>query len=584
MPTINTTFVPADIDATDLSQLEPLYQDLLVRSVTSAAELESWLIDRSELDAACSEAAALLYIAMTCNTDDEDASKAYTHFIETIPPKLKPIAFELDKRQAKLASELDLNGARFEVINRDTAADVELFRPENVPLETELAKLDQKYDTISGAMMVTYKGDEKTLPQMGVYQESTDRSVREETWRLVADRRLKEVEPVNAIFDEMVGLRDTLAKNAGFDSFTSYAFKAKHRFDYTPEHCFAFHEACEKIVAPFARKLDEERRQKLGVETLRPWDMTVDERGREPLRPFEGGGDLVRKSVAAFEALDPRLASMLKELGTGDDRVTSKNMHNPPLFDLDSRKGKAPGGYQYMRDRSRVPFIFMNAAGLHRDLETMVHEAGHAFHSMLCVDEPLLHYRHSPIEFAEVASMSMELLTMPHWNAPGSFYEGKPSDHARAMRRQLESSVTLLPWIATIDAFQHWIYANPTHTRDERTQEWLSLDKRFGKGFSWQGLEQYRDSGWQKQGHLFGSPFYYIEYGIAQLGALGLWIRSLEEGPKVAIDAYINALSLGGSRPLPELFAAAGLDFDFGPKTVEKLVARVETELAKLPE
>ncbi len=584
MPTINTTFVPADIDATDLSQIEPLYQDLLVRSVTSAAELETWLVDRSELDAACSEAAALLYIAMTCNTNDEAASKAYTHFIETIPPKLKPIAFELDKRQAKLASELDLDGARYEVINRDTAADVELFRPENVPLETELAKLDQKYDTICGEMMVTYKGDEKTLPQMGVYQESTDRTVREETWRLVADRRLKDVEPINAIYDEMVGLRDKVAKNAGFDSFTSYAFKAKHRFDYTPEHCFAFHEACEKIVAPFARQLDEQRRQKLGVETLRPWDMTVDELGREPLTPFTGGADLMDKSVAAFEALDPRLASMLKELGAGDGRVTSENMKNPPLLDLDSRKGKAPGGYQYMRDRSRVPFIFMNAAGLHRDLETMVHEAGHAFHSMLCVDEPLLHYRHSPIEFAEVASMSMELLTMPHWNAPGSFYEGKPSDHARAMRRQLESSVTLLPWIATIDAFQHWIYANPTHTRDERTQEWINLDKRFGKGFSWQGLEQYRDSGWQKQGHLFGSPFYYIEYGIAQLGALGLWIRSLEEGPKVAIDAYINALSLGGSRPLPELFAAAGLDFDFGPKTVEKLVARVEAELAKLPE
>ncbi len=584
MPTINTAFVPADIDATDLAQILPLYQELQNRPVTSAAELETWLVDRSELDAACSEAAALLYIAMTCNTNDEAASKAYTHFIETIPPKLKPIAFELDKRQARLASELDLNGKRYEVINRDTEADVKLFRPENVPLETEIAKLDQKYDAICGEMMVTYKGDEKTLPQMGVYQESTDRSVREETWRLVSDRRLKDAQPINAIYDEMVGLRDKLAKNAGFDSFTAYAFKAKHRFDYTPEHCFAFHEACEKIVAPFARRLDEQRRQKLGVKTLRPWDMNVDELGREPLMPFTGGGDLVTKSVAAFESLDPRLASMLKQLGAGDGRVTAQNMKNPPLLDLDSRKGKAPGGYQYMRDRSRVPFIFMNAAGLHRDLETMVHEAGHAFHSMLCVGEPLLHYRHSPIEFAEVASMSMELLTMPHWDAPGSFYEGKPSDHARARRRQLESSVTLLPWIATIDAFQHWVYANPNHSRDQRTQEWINLDTRFGKGFSWQGLETYRDSSWQKQGHLFGSPFYYIEYGIAQLGALGLWIRSLEEGPTVAIDAYIKALSLGGSRPLPELFAAAGLDFDFGPKTVEKLVTRVEAELAKLPE
>lgn len=584
MPTIHTTFVPADLDAADLAQVEPLYQELLARPVTSAAELESWLVDRSELDAACSEAAALLYIAMTCNTDDEAASKAYTSFIETVPPRLKPIAFELDKRQAKLASELNLNTPRYEVINRDTEADVKLFRPENVPLETELAKLDQKYDTICGAMMVAYDGSERTLPQMGVYQESTDRAVREQTWRLISDRRLADAEPIDAIYDEMIALRDKVGRNAGFDSFTSYIFKARHRFDYTPEHCFAFHEACEKVVAPFARRLDEQRRQRLGVDVLRPWDMTVDELGRQPLKPFAGGADLVRKSVAAFESLDPRLAYMLRKLGDGSDRVTAQNAQHPPLLDLDSRKGKSPGGYQYMRDRSRLPFIFMNAAGLHRDLETMVHEAGHAFHSMLCVDEPLLHYRHSPIEFAEVASMSMELLTMPHWAAKGSFYENKPEDHARAMRRQLESSVTLLPWIATIDAFQHWVYANPKHTRDERTAEWLRLDTRFGRGFSWEGLEHHRDRSWQKQGHLFGSPFYYIEYGIAQLGALGLWIRSLEEGAPVAIDAYIRALSLGGSRPLPELFKAAGLDFDFGPAVVEKLVARVEKELAKLPE
>lgn len=584
LPTINTTYVPADLDAADLALVEPLYTDLLLRTVTSAADLESWLVDRSELDAACSEAAALLYIAMTCNTDDQAAADAYTRFIETVPPRLKPIAFELDKRQAKLATDLGQTGGRFAVIHRDTAADVELFRPENVALETDLAKLDQKYDTISAAMTVEYQGAEKTLPQMGVYQESTDRAVREETWRLVAQRRLQDAEPIDAIFGEMVALRHRVAQNAGFGSFTAYAFKAKHRFDYTPEHCFAFHEACEKVVAPFIRRQDEIRRKKLGVEKLRPWDLTVDVRGREPLRPFEGGADLMRKSIAAFEALDPRLSSMLRTLGDGSGRVTAQNMKSPPLLDLDSRKGKAPGGYQYMRDRSRVPFIFMNAAGLHRDLETMVHEAGHAFHSMLCVDEPLLHYRHSPIEFAEVASMSMELLTMPHWAARGSFYEGQPEDHARAKRRQLESSVGLLPWIATIDAFQHWIYASPTHTRAERTAEWLRLDRRFGHAVSWDGLEPFLELAWQRQGHLFGSPFYYIEYGIAQLGALGLWIRSLEEGPTVAIDAYIRALSLGGSKPLPELFAAAGLPFDFGPRIVEKLVTRVESELAKLPE
>lgn len=584
MPAIPTDFVSADLDATDFSQLEPLFSSLLERPVNSKDELESWLLDRSELEASCSEAMALLYIAMTCNTNDEAASGAYAKYIEDVPPKIKPLSFELDKRQKHLAQELGLSGERYEVINRDTAADVDLFREENVPIETEIAKLDQKYDTICGAMTVNFEGEEKTLPQMGVYFESTDREIREKAWRAVSERRLQDVEPINEIYDEMVAKRETLGKNAGFDSYTGFEFKSKHRFDYTPEHCFAFHEACEKIVAPFARKLDDERRQKLGLDVLSPWDMAVDEKGRAPLTPFDGGADLVAKTNAAFMSLDPRLAEMLSQLGDGAGRVTAENMKNPPLLDLDSRVGKAPGGYQYMRDRSRKPFIFMNAAGLHRDLETMVHEAGHAFHSMLCIDEPLLHYRHSPIEFAEVASMSMELLTMPHWGSAGSFYDGKPEDHARAMRRQIESSITLLPWIATIDAFQHWVYANPAHSRDDRTAQWIELDNRFGRGFSWEGLEKFRDSGWQKQGHLFGSPFYYIEYGIAQLGALGLWIRSLEEGPAVAIDAYIKALSLGGSRPLPELFNAAGLDFDFGPAVVERLVERVESELAKLPE
>ncbi|MEN0021448.1 MAG: M3 family metallopeptidase, partial [Planctomycetota bacterium] len=316
----------------------------------------------------------------------------------------------------------------------------------------------------------------------------------------------------------------------------------------------------------------------------RPWDIAVDVKGRPPLKPFDGGADLVAKSQAAFRSLDPRLADMLKQLGNGADRVTADNASNPPLLDLDSRKGKAPGGYQYMRDRSRVPFIFMNAAGLHRDVETMVHEAGHAFHSMVCVDEPLLHYRSSPIEFAEVASMSMELMTMPHWGASGSFYAEDSAAHARAMRQQLEGSIVLLAWIATIDAFQHWIYANPTHTRDERTAHWLTLDERFGRAVSWQGLDAARANAWQRQGHLFGAPFYYIEYGIAQLGSLQLWLRSLEEGPAVAIDAYLTALKLGGSRPLPELFKAAGLEFDFGPEIVGRLAERVEAELAKLPE
>ncbi|GMV25335.1 MAG: hypothetical protein AMXMBFR58_13660 [Phycisphaerae bacterium] len=575
-----STFVPAELDATRWENIEPLVNALLERPVQSADELERWLLDRSELDAACSESRANLYIRMTCHTEDAAVQKAYSTYVEEVAPKLEPAAFELDKRQTDLSRTLGLSrlkAGRYLVLERDTAVEVDLFRQENVPLNTQLTLLGQQYDQIIGAMTVQFDGQERTLPQMGKYQEATDRSVREAAWRAVADRRLKDSGAIDDLYEKMISLRHQVARNAGFENFVGYAFKSKHRFDYGVKECLAFHEACEKVVVPFMRRLDEKRRDALGVSPLRPWDLAVDPLNRHPLRPFEGGRELMTKSVETFKLLDPRLAAMLGELGDGSNTAGPAG---GACLDLDSRKGKAPGGYQYMRDRSRKPFIFMNAAGLHRDMTTMLHEAGHAFHSTLCRDEPLVAYRHSPIEFAEVASMTMELVTMPHW---GVFY-GNEADLARARRKQLEESVTLLPWIATIDAFQHWIYSNPAHTRDDRTAFWLTLDERFGHAVSWQGLEGVRAKVWQRQGHLFDHPFYYIEYGIAQLGALGLWVHSLERGAVSAVEAYMRALSLGGSKPLPELFAAAGLKFDFGPAVVERIVERVEKELEKLPE
>lgn len=572
-------FVPADLDASAWENIEPLLVALRDRPVESASEFEAWILDRSELDAAISEATALLYIGMTCHTDDEARQKAYADFIENVAPKVKPLAFELDKKHAQLAARFDL-GDRYAVINRDTRSDVELFREENIPIQTEVEKLSTDYQTIIGAMTVTFDGQEKTLPQMGVYQESTDRDERERAWRVVTERRLQDAERISEIFDQMIAKRDQMARNAGFDSYVGYAFKGMRRFDYTPELCFAFHEAIEKRVMPFVARLDERRRSQLGLSTLRPWDLAVDPKGRGPLRPFDGGADLVAKTQRVFDRMSPELAGMFESLGDGSN---ASGADGGASLDLDSRKGKAPGGYQYMRDRSRRPFIFMNAAGQHRDVETMVHEAGHAFHSMYCVDEPLVHYRESPIEFAEVASMTMELLTMPYW---GEYYPDE-EDLARARRQQMEGSLSLLPWIATIDAFQHWLYTNPGHDRDARAAAWLSLEDRFGlqgHRVDWSGIEDARPLVWQRQGHLFGNPFYYIEYGIAQLGALGLWLKSLELGEDAALEAYRRALSLGGSRPLPELFAAADLPFDFGDTTVARLVDRVEAELAKLPE
>lgn len=568
--TVVTLNIPADLDATDLSSLRPLFDALQSREVASPEEAEQWLLDRSELEATVAEARADLYIATTCRTEDEAVQSAWQRYLENVMPELRKLGFELDRAQADLFERFSLPVQRYEVLKRNTLADVQLFREENIPLTTAVTMLDNRYDRLCGAMMIDFDGEERTIQQMSKFLQSDDRSVRERAWRAIADRRLQDRDAINDIFDEMIAKRTQMARNAGFETYISYNFKSRHRFDYGTAESLAFHDAIEQVIVPFRKGLEERRRDRLGLERLRPWDLAVDELGRPPLRPFSTGQQLVEQSRLVFDRLDSDLGELYRELG--DDMGGN--------FDLDSRKGKAPGGYQYMRDRSRRPFIFMNAAGLHRDIETMVHEAGHAFHSMLARHEPLVAYRRSPIEFAEVASMSMELLSMPHWDA---YYDNR-EDADRARREQLEGSLSLLPWVATVDAFQHWLYANPEHSRDQRRDAWLGLDDRFGGTADWSGLDDARAHAWHRQGHLFGHPFYYIEYGIAQLGALGLWLISLEEGPERALELYKQGLTIGGARPLPELFEAAGVPFDFTVDHIARLREAVERELAKLPE
>jgi len=573
-------FVPADLDATRWEAIEPLANALLERELSAGSELEAWLLDRSDLDAACSESAARLYINMTCDTTDEAASGAYRGYIETVAPMMKPVAFAMDQKQIEAAERLGMDGGDYTVLHRDTKADVELFRDENVPLETTLETLSQDHQAIIGAMNVEFEGETKTMPQMGVYAESKDRDIRERAWRAASSRRLQDTHRIDAIFDRMVGLRHKAATNAGFGSFTNYMFAAKHRFDYTPQMCADFHDGVEKEIMPLCARLDAMRKRALGIDELKPWDLSVDPDGDTPLKPFVGGVDLVNKTRASFESLDPDLAAMFATLGDG---ANTNGVVTGEFLDLDSRPGKAAGGYQYMLEQTGKPFIFMNAAGVHRDVETMIHEAGHAFHSMLCAQLPLVADRNAPLEFAEVASMSMELLTLGHLSP---FYPDA-DDAARAKRVQLaEHGMMLLPWIATIDAFQHWIYDNPTHSADDRTAHWRSLIERFGMRGSrvdWDDTTSAaRDTVWHAQPHPFAVPFYYIEYGIAQLGAYQLWIRSLDEGQDTAMAAYKDALALGGSKPLPELFAAAGLDFDFGAGTLAKIRDRVEAELDKI--
>ncbi len=561
---MSTEFVPATIDATTWDNLQPYYQQLLDREFKCSGCLEQFLLDRSELDAAAYEAGSILYIAMTCNTEDEDAKNAFLFFVENVEPELKKVGFELNKKVVRSEHVGNLDKDRYSVLLRDWFADVEIFREENVPLQTEDTKLGQEYAELCGAMMVEFDGEERTMPQMGVYQQDRERSVREAAWRAVTERRLQDRATIDGVFDKMVANRNQTAHNAGFEEYRGYMFAVKHRFDYTPEDCLAFHDAIEQTCMPIVRKLAEERKQALGVETLRPWDIAVDPHGHAPLKPFDTADDLIEKTSKLFHRMDTGLGDMFDTMRDGGYSL-----------DLASRKGKAPGGYQASRDRQRKPFIFMNAAGLPRDLDTMVHEAGHAFHYMLCRHDDLVWYRGAPLEFAEVASMSMESLAYPFLD---EFYSQE--ECKRAIRKHLEGIVSVLPWVATIDAFQHWIYLNPEHTAEERTAQWLELGERFGGGVDWSGLEAEQEAMWHRQLHPFEVPFYYVEYGIAQLGALQMWLK-YRENPEVAIASYKEGLTLGASRTLPQLFEAAGLEFDFSAEMVGNLMKVVEEELDK---
>ncbi|MEO7300398.1 MAG: M3 family oligoendopeptidase [Verrucomicrobiota bacterium] len=562
-------FVPTQINLSDWSQIEPWFGKLETRAADckTVSDFERWIFEGGELSAALDEESSKSYIAMTCHTDSADAEKAFLHFVENIEPQLKPRQFKLAQiylahplRQKLLAEKK----SRYEVFDRNTALHVELYREENVPLETEEAKLGQQYQKLSGSLTVQFRGEEKTLVQMGRYLEETDRSLREEAWALVTNRRLQEKEKFEENFDQLLKLREQIARNAGFPNYLQYAFRARGRFDYTPEDCVKFHNAIEKEIMPVLRQLQAERKQKLGLPALRPWDLAVDPSNQPPLRPFEKVEKMVSGTQQIFDKLDRDLAEGFQQ------------MQNLRLLDLDNRKGKAPGGYQSTLAESRLPFIFMNAVGQQRDVETMLHEAGHAFHALATRDEDIYAYRSAPIEFCEVASMSMELLGNEFIE---TFYAAPEAKRAR--REHLEGVVEVFPWIATVDAFQHWIYSHVGHTREQRREAWLNLMERFGGDVDWSGYEEARANLWHRQLHIFLHPFYYVEYGIAQLGALQVWANSKKEKAKALRD-YQNALALGGSRPLPELFSAAGCKFDFSTETVKPLVKLVETELAKL--
>ncbi len=559
-------FLPVDFKVTTWEALEPYFKEAQDRKINSRDDLEQWLHDVSELEAVVSEDACWRQIRMTCNTTDKALEEAFAFFCMEIQPKLQPYADALNRKLIESPFTQELDKGKYFTYLRNVQKSIELFREANIPLQAELSVMQQQYGAITGAMTVEVNGQEYTLQQASKFLESHDRALREEVYRKLQERRLQDKDKLDELYTQLVSKRNEVAHNAGFANYRDYKFVELGRFDYSKEDCFQFHEAVKLHVLPLVAQINKAKKEKLGVDTLRPWDTEAEPEGVKPLHPFEGGKELLDKTEDCFTALNPFFADCLKK------------MNALGHLDLESRKGKAPGGYNCPLAESGAPFIFMNAAGQMGDVTTMVHEGGHAVHSFLAHDLELSAFKEYPMEIAEVASMSMELFTMNHWD---TFFDSK-EDLKRAKEHQLERVITIFPWIATIDKFQHCIYEHPQHTTEERTEAWISILDEFSTNtVDFSGLEEYRKNSWQRQLHLFEVPFYYIEYGIAQLGAIGLWKQYISN-PQEALQNYINALSLGGTRTLPELYKAAGLEFNLSPDYIKSLMEFVKEEMDKL--
>ncbi len=559
-------YLPQNFEMTDWESLKGFFEELKQRPVQHVDDLKQWMQDAGELEAAISENACWRQIKMTCDTENKELEAAFNFYCTELQPNIQPYADSLNKKLIENPYVKELPQKEYHTYLRSVQKSIDLFREENIPLQAEIAVLQQQFGQITGAMSVEVDGITYTLQQAAKFLEHRDRNLREQVYHKIQKRRLQSKQELNLLFDKLIALRSKEAAQAGFKNYRDYRFKELGRFDYGVDDCLQFHEAVKIHVLPLVEKINEHKKLELGLDVLRPWDAEAEPENRQPLKPFTDGKDLLHKTINCFDAMQPFFGDCLRK------------MDSLQHFDLESRMGKAPGGYNCPLAETGAPFIFMNAAGQMHDVTTMVHEGGHAIHSFLAHPLPLAGFKEYPMEIAEVASMAMELFSMDHWDA---FFTNK-EELKQAKMHQLERVITIFPWIATIDKFQHWIYEHPTHTQQERTTAWMDILEEFSDGvYDYSGLELYRSNAWQRQLHLFEVPFYYIEYGIAQLGAIGMWMQYKQNKEK-ALQNYCSALSLGGTRTLPELYEAAGLSFDFSPAKIKTLMDFVSKEMDEL--
>ena len=560
-------FLPESFVINEWQAIEPFYKNLEERTLKSVAELRIWFRDRSEIESALSEELAWRYIRMTCNTAEESLQESFNSFVSLVQPEVTKYTHILNQKCLKNPFLKDLEQQEgFDITIRSLRKQAKIFREENIPLQTELQIKEREYGAIAGAMTIWWEEQELTLQQAANILEDKDRIQREKAYLSIQNRRLQDKDKLDDLLTELIQLRHQIAENAGFKNYRDYAFAALGRFDYSPQDCFAFHQAVKKTVMPLVENLALQRKKQMNLNSLRPWDMQADPTGLPALKVFDNSENLINDTIACLDELDGFLGDCLK--------IMKKMGH----LDLESRKNKAPGGYNYPLAETGYPFIFMNATSNLRDLTTLLHEAGHAVHSVLCKDLEINSFKEPPAEVAELASMSMELISMPFWK----HFFANEKDLKRAKKEHLEDLLVVLPWIACIDKFQHWLYENPKHNVEERQKAWNEIYGEFSpKIIDWTGLEDFKTYHWQKQLHLYEVPFYYIEYGFAQLGAIAVW-QNCKKDLKKGLKDYLDALSLGYTRSIPKIYQEAGIAFDFSQEYISNLMNFVEKEIEVL--
>jgi oligoendopeptidase F len=565
-PVRKRTFLPDDLLVESWKSIEPYFIQLSERSIRSVDRLKQWLLDRSEVGAVLEENLAWRYIRMNCDTSDKKLADDFNHFVTEIEPKISTYSNILDKKLVDSPYLQELDQQEYLIPIRATKNRIEIFREENIPLFAQLQVEEQEYGKILSQMTVSYQGRDLTLQMAANYLKEIDRETRKTIFTLISDRRLQDAGNLQDLFSKLLRKRNKVASNANFNNFRDYKFAELGRFDYSVKDCEDFHESISAEVVPIVERILKKRKNSLGLKELRPWDLDVDQDQKPPLTPFTTTEELINRSVQCLNKVKLSYGDYLQSMGQNG------------FLDLDSRKGKAPGGFNYPLYESNIPFIFMNATGNLRDIETMVHESGHAIHSFLTKELEIIDFKNLPSEVAELASMTMELLSMAYWD---SFFP-ESEELKRAKKSQLEGILMILPWIASVDKFQHWIYLNPNQSGDERNRKWIEILDEFGTDqVNWSGFEKSKEYSWQKQLHIFENPFYYIEYGIAQLGAIAIW-KNYTNNPERALDQYEKALKLGYSTTIPEIYRNAGIEFNFSKEYVQELMQFVSDELEKL--